>query len=122
MTEPVSPRLLYHFARPADWMNDPQKPYLTPTFIEEQFIHLCDRSQATDVFQRFFKGQDVIVLAIGHAAIQSQVRWEDLYGHGLYPHLYAPLPRTAIIEQLELTGTDPQAEQRVEQFVSSTNP
>ena len=118
MTKSVSP-YLFHFAQPQEWKNDTSENYQPASYTEEQFVHLCNASQAAGVYQRFFKGHDVTLLALEHAAVQHRVRWEDLYGHGEFPHLYMPIPRRAVRELLNLTGADPNAEEKVRQFVAS---
>jgi uncharacterized protein (DUF952 family) len=82
---------LYHFASLNDWANADTNQYVPESFASETFIHLCTAPQAREVYSRFFKDQRTLLLVISAQAIHADVRWEDLYGHGAFPHLYAPL-------------------------------
>ena len=62
------------------------------------FIHLCTRAQLPFVLGRHFAGQrDLVVLRIDPTGLD--VRWEDSEPGMLpFPHLYGPLPVTAVRE------------------------
>jgi uncharacterized protein (DUF952 family) len=72
--------------------------YAPPSLATEGFLHLCTEEQVSGVLARFFAGRDdVVALHLDEAKLSGEVRWEDSYGHGVFPHLYAPLNHEAIV-------------------------
>jgi uncharacterized protein (DUF952 family) len=54
---------------------------------------------------RHFSGQDALLLvAVDPDALGSELRWEKSRGGELFPHLYSPLPLSAVrkVERLPL--------------------
>ncbi len=72
----------------------------------EGFIHLCTPAQLAGVRQRFFAGRDLVVLLLNGDALAHHVRSEDTYGHGMFPHLYAPLDRAWLLRHVLVRATD----------------
>lgn len=87
--------LLLHVVDAAHPGPDGSSDPLTPG-PGEPFLHLCTPEQLPAVLGRFFAGQQVRVLVVDPARLSSEVRWEDSYGHGAYPHLYGPLEAPAV--------------------------
>ena len=71
--------------------------YTPEGFAAEGFIHLCTQEQLPEVRARFQDKQRLVLLVIAAESIANDVRFENLYGHGEYPHLYSPLPVSAIV-------------------------
>ena len=69
-----------------------------------QFIHLCTVEQVAGVRERFFDGGPVLVLVLAPERLEGDVRWEDSYGHGLFPHLYGKISDTAVIRRVHLAA------------------
>ena len=94
MQKPV----LYHAVTRADW--DAQfdgTRYDTPDRQRTGFIHLSFAHQVEPTLERFFSGvADVLVVEIDPDLL-TDLRCEDLYGHGTFPHHYGPIPAAAII-------------------------
>ena len=92
--------ILYHLvpgAELAERCDDTH--YRAPSLAEEGFIHLSTADQVAGVASgRYTEVEDLILLHIVAAELDA-VRWEDLYGHGDFPHQYGPIPLSAIIEQ-----------------------
>lgn len=62
------------------------------------FIHFSTAAQAPGTAAKFFQGQrDLIVAAIDTSALGDALKWEPSRGGMLFPHLYAPLPMTAVL-------------------------
>ncbi len=60
------------------------------------FIHLSTAAQVKETAARHFSGQrDLVLVEVDAAAVQ--LRWERSRGGQLFPHLYGPLPLTAVI-------------------------
>lgn len=65
--------------------------------LADGFIHLSTASQLTETVERHFSGRTgLIVAAIDLTALGDAVRWEPSRHGQLFPHLYAPLPRTVV--------------------------
>ena len=62
------------------------------------FIHFSDASQAKATAERYFRGQDGLVLVAADAAqLGEALKWEPSRGGALFPHLYGTLPMSAIV-------------------------
>jgi len=70
--------------------------YTPPSYSQEGFIHLCRAEQVLEVIHRHFpEEEELILLMIPQKRIKEHVVWEET-GHGVFPHLYAPLSLTEI--------------------------
>jgi uncharacterized protein (DUF952 family) len=66
--------------------------------LTDRFIHLSTAAQARRTAQLFFAGQDNLVLvAIDEASLGGALKYEPSRGGDLFPHLYGPLPLTAVL-------------------------
>ena len=57
---------------------------------------------------RHFAGQDgLLLVAVDPEALEGQLRWEPSRGGELFPHLYSPLPMSAVrkVESLPIDGS-----------------
>jgi uncharacterized protein (DUF952 family) len=62
------------------------------------FIHFSTAEQAVETAARHFAGQDgLLLVAIDAAALGPALKYEVSRGGALFPHLYAPLPLSAVI-------------------------
>jgi len=69
-----------------------------PIDIADGFIHLSTASQLAETIDRHFAGRnDLVIAAIDLPALGDSVRWEPSRHGELFPHVYAPLSREAII-------------------------
>ncbi len=65
------------------------------------FIHFSTAAQAADTAAKYFAGQtDLVLLAVDPSSLA--LMWEPSRGGALFPHLYAPLPISAIVAIHEL--------------------
>jgi uncharacterized protein (DUF952 family) len=70
----------------------------SPVDRADGYIHLSSASQLTETVDRHFAAQTgLTILALDLAALGDAIRWEPSRGGQLFPHLYAPLPRSAVI-------------------------
>lgn len=59
------------------------------------YMHFSSATQVEETAARHFAGRaDLLLVAVDEAAIP--VRWEPSRGGALFPHLYQPLPMTAV--------------------------
>jgi len=62
------------------------------------YIHFSTAEQAQETAAKWFAGRDDLTLvAVDAAALGSDLRWEPSRGGTLFPHLYAPLPMSAVV-------------------------
>jgi uncharacterized protein (DUF952 family) len=61
------------------------------------FIHFSTAAQVRETAARHFAGQrDLLLVAIDASALGDALRWEPSRGGALFPHLYGPLPLSAV--------------------------
>ncbi|HWT94571.1 MAG TPA: DUF952 domain-containing protein [Solirubrobacteraceae bacterium] len=92
--------MLFHVTTRTEW--DPSAASHTPGGFEaEGFVHLATREQVEGVLERYFDGlPDLLLLSLDEEELPSgAVKWEPGAGSepGPFPHLYAPIPRDAIV-------------------------
>ena len=62
------------------------------------FIHFSTAEQAPETASKWFAGRgDLTLAAIDAEALGKDLRWEPSRGGALFPHLYAPLPMSAVL-------------------------
>lgn len=68
-----------------------------PVDVADGYIHLSTAEQVAETARRHFRAQDNLVLvAVDPHALGSALRYEASRGGALFPHLYAPLPLSAV--------------------------
>lgn len=69
-----------------------------PVDLADGYIHLSAADQLQGTLDKHFAGQQGLVIAeVDLAALGETVKWEVSRGGALFPHIYGPLPMTAII-------------------------
>jgi uncharacterized protein (DUF952 family) len=62
------------------------------------YIHFSTAAQAPETAAKWFAGRaDLTLVAISAEALGGALRWEPSRGGQLFPHLYAPLPMSAVV-------------------------
>jgi uncharacterized protein (DUF952 family) len=62
------------------------------------YIHFSTAEQAPETLAKWFARQDDLTLvAVDASALGRDLRWEPSRGGALFPHLYAPLPMSAVL-------------------------
>jgi uncharacterized protein (DUF952 family) len=74
--------------------------YVPNAFDADGFIHCSYQRQVQDVANRRFPGRaDLVLLEIDRAELPCHVIDENLEGGtDLYPHIYGPLPMSAVLQ------------------------
>jgi uncharacterized protein (DUF952 family) len=68
-----------------------------PVDEDDGFIHFSTAQQVKETAGKHFAGQDdLLLIAIDETALDDQLRYEPSRGGALFPHLYAPLPLSAV--------------------------
>lgn len=69
-----------------------------PVDHADGYIHFSTAAQARETAARHFAGgRDLKLVAVATAALGAALRWEPSRGGDLFPHLYAPLPLSAVL-------------------------
>ena len=89
--------MLFHLCTRASW-DTTDADYAPASLATEGFIHLSTAAQWPRSRARFFAGRrDLVLLVIDPALLGDAVRYERADGED-FPHLYAALARTAVVE------------------------
>jgi len=65
--------------------------------LRDGFIHFSTAAQVAGTAARHFAGAaDLMLLAVDAGALGTPLKWEVSRGGELFPHLYAPLPLSAV--------------------------
>jgi uncharacterized protein (DUF952 family) len=65
--------------------------------IADGFVHFSTALQLAETLRLHFRGRSGLVLAAVRAAdLGAALRWEPSRGGELFPHLYGPLPMSAV--------------------------
>ncbi|SNS68930.1 Predicted acetyltransferase [Asanoa hainanensis] len=72
------------------------------------FIHFSGADQVVETAARVFAGQTgLTMLAVDPDVLGDDLRWEASRGGALFPHLYAPMPLTAVVAVIALRDDIP---------------
>jgi uncharacterized protein (DUF952 family) len=74
-----------------------------PVDIADGYIHFSAAHQVSDTAVKYFRDQpDLILAAIDTAGLGEALKWEPSRGGDLFPHLYGPLPMSAVLSVIPL--------------------
>jgi uncharacterized protein (DUF952 family) len=69
-----------------------------PIDVHDGYLHFSTASQVRETAARHFAGQsDLLLIAIDSDKLGEALRYEASRGGDLFPHLYAPLPLSAVL-------------------------
>ena len=91
--------IIYKVTTRALWEAGQATGILPPSPIDETdgFMHFSTAEQLRDTLSLHFAGQsDLVLVAVPAAAVADALKWEPSRGGALFPHLYAPLPLSAV--------------------------
>ncbi len=103
--------LIYHVSTRPDWERAQlAESYETSTrgrtIAEVGFIHASTKEQVSGVVQRFYRDceDELVLLVIDVETLEAAgipVRFEEIDGGEIFPHIYAPLPPELVVEVRE---------------------
>ncbi len=65
--------------------------------LRDGFIHFSTAAQVAETAARHYAGRvGLVLLTVRARALGDVLRWEPSRGGALFPHLYAPLPASAV--------------------------
>ncbi|MGI5243950.1 DUF952 domain-containing protein [Dactylosporangium sp. CA-139066] len=77
----------------------------SPLDRRDGFVHLSGAGQVAGTAVRYFGDEpDLVVLAVDPEALGDRLRWEESTSGGTFPHLYAPLPMSAVLAVHRFAG------------------
>lgn len=90
---------VFHITLPEDWEGSAGRPSYQPASLaSEGFIHCSYENQLDAVLKRYFSGRErVFVLKIDTDKLMSKLVKEPSTGGEVYPHIYGPLNRSAVV-------------------------
>jgi uncharacterized protein (DUF952 family) len=97
--------MIYHITSRSDWASaQAAGEYSADSLESEGFIHCSNAVQVQATANRFFRGQqDLVLLSIDENLVTAEIKYENLEGGtDLFPHVYGPLPGKAVIRVLDL--------------------
>lgn len=69
-----------------------------PVDAADGFIHFSTADQVTETARKHFAGQTgLLLVAVDTHALGEALRYEPSRGGALFPHLYGPLPLSAVL-------------------------
>ena len=75
----------------------------SPIDVTDGFIHFSTAAQAVETAARHFAGQSgLLLVAVDGAALGEALVYEPSRGGDLFPHLYGPLPMSAVLSESPL--------------------
>jgi uncharacterized protein (DUF952 family) len=92
--------VVYKIVATEEWMRAEATGVFTGASVDrtDGFIHFSTAAQVPDTAAKWFAGRDDLTLAAVDAkALGDQLRWEPSRGGALFPHLYGPLPMSAVV-------------------------
>ena len=69
-----------------------------PIDLTDGYIHLSTAEQLDETIAKHFASQqDLHIVAVDLPVLNDAVKWEASRGGALFPHIYAPLPLSAVL-------------------------
>jgi uncharacterized protein (DUF952 family) len=98
----VPPPTTFHLVPRSDWeASDASAAYAPVGFEREGFVHCTDGAdELAQTANRYFSdfAGDLLVLILDRSRLSAPIRYED--AREVYPHVYGPIERAAIVEVL----------------------
>lgn len=94
--------LIYHIVLPEIWAAFDTELYKHASLEIEGFIHCSFADQLDAVIERYFSGEEsVVILEIDSDRLMSRMIKEPSTNNEIYPHIYGPINRDAILNVSE---------------------
>lgn len=90
--------LIYHIVLPQDWAAFDTHLFRAKSLETEGFIHCSFADQLDGVIKRYYKRvRELVILEIDSDKLMSRVLREPSTNNEIYPHIYGPVNRDAIV-------------------------
>lgn len=78
-----------------------------PIDLKDGYVHLSTAAQLPETLALHFRSRgDLVLLAVRTEAVAGALKWEPSRGGDLFPHLYGPLPMSAVAWTAPLAVAD----------------
>ena len=91
--------LIYKIATAAEWREAERTGSFkgAPVDLRDGFIHFSTAAQLRETAEKHFTGKaDLVLVEVAAAPLGDVLRYEPSRGGLLFPHLYGPLPLSAV--------------------------
>lgn len=92
--------MIYKLLATTEWDDALAAGHFTGTALDHQdgYVHLSGRDQVVETARRHFAGATgLTLLTVDPERLGGRLRWEPSRDGQLFPHLYGPLPVTAVV-------------------------
>jgi uncharacterized protein (DUF952 family) len=94
--------VIYHIVLPDTWSAFDSDIYEAESLKTEGFIHCSFEGQLDGVIERYYKEHEsIVILEIDSQRLMSRMVKEPSTNNEIYPHIYGPINRDAIISARE---------------------
>lgn len=103
----AAPELVYKILLPHEWESFEASGRFdgSPLDKESGFVHCSSRAQVAATASRYFTSEPaLVVVAIDALRIGDALRWEAATDGELFPHVYGPIPRSAVVAVQVVAG------------------
>ena len=105
----TAPESLHHLATKSEWEGGQIDGTYAPSSLDaEGFIHFSTTDQVPATSLRHYADvTDLVVITVDPALVSGEIRWENLTGTGVFPHLYARLELDAVVSVAPYLAGEP---------------
>jgi len=101
--------LIYKLVARAEWAEASALGVYAGSQVDRDdgFIHFSTAAQVRETARKHFHGvAELLLLAVDAEALGAAVTWEPSRGGDLFPHLYGPMPASAVrrVQDIALDG------------------
>ena len=91
---------VYHVVPAEIWAKSDGEPiYAADSLESEGFIHLSEQQQVAGVLDRYYQNvPNLLLLHVDPARLTHELRYEEAANGELFPHLYGPVNKDAVVE------------------------
>jgi len=100
---------IYHITSRGEWEAALKAgEYRADSLDTEGFIHASTREQVVRTAEKYYHGQQgLVLLEIASAKVEVEIKYEDLVGAGmLFPHIFGALPVKAVSGWADFSPAD----------------
>src|SRR5262245_29334741 len=100
---------IYHLVLRTNWEHAPGEAYRADSLVGEGFIHCSRAEQVAKSANRFYAtANDLLVLQIDPGRLRSPLKEEPAGSGELFPHIYGPINRDAVVAARPMQRVDGQ--------------
>ena len=94
-----NPQFIYKILTASHWLEAQNLDHVPPMPVDvgDGYMHFSTAAQLGKTLELYFAGETgAVILAVPTSGVQDDLKWEPSRGGDLFPHLFAPLKKTAI--------------------------